>query len=74
MASWRAPGSILEASGSILEAPGCDFGEPGVYFWSLCGYLGHAKWEKHFLPLVSFMGITQVQLRKPKSGQSLAKV
>ena len=30
MASWRAPGSILEPRASILEAPGLDFGGLGA--------------------------------------------
>ena len=37
MASWRAPGLILEAPDSILEAPGLDFGDPGPRFWRVLG-------------------------------------
>ena len=33
MASWRAPGSILEAPGSISEAPSLDFGGSELDFW-----------------------------------------
>ena len=39
MASWRAPGSILEAPDSIFETPRLDFGGFWNDFFEISGFL-----------------------------------